>query len=70
MSEGSCPTVPELVLTQCVRQDWGNCTQKGTMVLPMGTLERGKTSLVEYLGLDVMDLRVPREGVQRPCVWS
>ena len=47
-SDGRGAAVSSLVLMQCVRQGWDNWTQKGTMVLPMGALERGKAVLVDF----------------------
>ncbi len=43
-SEERGPAVPCWASTQCVRQEWDNWTQNGTMVLPMGARERFKAS--------------------------
>ena len=47
-SEDRDPAVSSLVLTQSVMQDWDNGIQKGTMLLPMGALERCKAGLVDF----------------------
>ncbi len=49
--EGRGPAVPCWFLTQCVRQDMDSWAQNGTMVLPMGALERCKAGLVDIQGL-------------------
>ncbi len=56
---------------QCVRQDWDNWTQNKTIVLVMGALERGKAGLVDFSAwTDLVELRGPREVVQRYRLWS
>ncbi len=47
-SEGRDPAVSSLVLPPLGREDWDNLILNGTMVLPMGALERCKTGLVDH----------------------